>query len=118
MSPIFIALVIWWSVVDGDTIDVHARVWPGHVVEERVRLDVIDTPEMKGPPCERILAHLAYDATKRHLANAKTIELRATKRDAFGRVLGRIVIDGRDLGDQLLAAGHARKYSREKVPWC
>lgn len=118
MKEVFIAFVLWWSVVDGDTIDVKARVWPGHVIEERVRLDVIDTPEMNGPPCEKILARLAAEATRRHLAAATSIEIHIRKRDAFGRVLGRVLLDGEDLGERLLAAGHARKFTRAKVPWC
>ena len=40
------------SVIDGDTIAVRAHIWPGHVVETRVRLDGVDTPEIRRPACE------------------------------------------------------------------
>lgn len=114
----FVALVIAWSVIDGDTIDVSARIWPGLVVEERVRLNVVDTPELTGPPCERGLAILASDATRRYLQGATAIRVVALERDSFGRILGHVLIDGQDLGERLMAEGHARKYTRGKTVWC
>ncbi len=49
--------------IDGDTIDVRAEIWPDHFAEKRIRLAAVDTPEM--PPrsrCEREQA-LAVEAT-------------------------------------------------------
>ena len=40
------------EVIDGDTIAVRAHIWPGHIVETRVRLDRVDTPETRRPDCE------------------------------------------------------------------
>ena len=35
-------------VIDGDTLDVLARVWLGQTVQVRVRLDGVDAPELRG----------------------------------------------------------------------
>jgi endonuclease YncB( thermonuclease family) len=35
-------------VVDGDTIDVRAELWPQFFIETRIRLAGIDTPELHG----------------------------------------------------------------------
>jgi micrococcal nuclease len=49
------------SVIDGDTVAVRARIWPGKFVETRVRLAGVDTPERRGADCarERALAEAA-----------------------------------------------------------
>jgi endonuclease YncB( thermonuclease family) len=92
-------------VVDGDTLDV--RLDGGRV--ERVRLIGIDAPETGD--CD---AAAATDAA-RALADGRRVALvgdptQAT-RDRYGRLLAYVWLPGgRDLGFQLLAAGHARVY--------
>ncbi|MBT4718911.1 MAG: thermonuclease family protein, partial [Rhodospirillaceae bacterium] len=47
-------------VIDGDTIAVSARIWLGQAVETLVRVDGVDTPELKGKcAAERKLARRA-----------------------------------------------------------
>jgi endonuclease YncB( thermonuclease family) len=120
MTEIFIAVVLFWNVIDGDTVGFTGRAWPNHLVEERVRLTDINTPEKLGPPCERILAEAATKFTQQALSVATTIQVTARpKRDGFGRVLGKIYVDGHDLGTLLIQAGHAKPYvGTSKVIWC
>ncbi|WP_369062301.1 thermonuclease family protein [Caulobacter sp. 73W] len=101
-------------VVDGDTI----RLPDG----ERVRILNIDTPEM--PPrarCERegALALQARDRTQ-ELVLAGDLSLLASgrNRDRYGRLLRRIEINGRDLGEQLISEGLAQRWSGSKARWC
>lgn len=115
---LFIAFVISWSVVDGDTISMQAAIWPGIIVEERLRILGIDTPEMRAKqPCERELAAKAKEFTTARLKSAKAITVFVTDRDNFGRVLGSIDVDGSDLGAELIFAKHARSYGT-RTPWC
>ena len=48
-------------VVDGDTVRVRARIWPGHEVNVSVRIADIDAPELFRPKCpaEKAKARLA-----------------------------------------------------------
>lgn len=119
MTELFVAVVLTWAVVDGDTFDFKGHVWPGHMVDERVRLLRVNTPEKggKAPACERELAAKATEYTRAKLAAAKVIVVRASGRDSFGRSLAEVYLDGVSLNDALLAAGHARRYG-VKVPWC
>jgi len=107
-------------VIDGDTVAVRARIWPGHYVETRVRLLGVDTPETRGPDCEaeRALAAQATLFTERWLDGA-AIALEEVDLGSFaGRVIARIRRgDGADLAEDLLAAGLAAPYG-EAAPWC
>lgn len=120
----FVAFVFWWSVVDGDTIDVNARVWPNHAAhEERVRFVRIDAPEMHAKlACERDLAMKAKMFTAAALTNGKEIVLKVSiekpQRDSFGRILGDVIVDGISLPDAGLAAGVFRPYAARGTPWC
>lgn len=122
MIDLFIALVFWWQVIDGDTIEVKARVWPHVAIEgARVRLARIDTPELRSTKlCERELALKAKDQTYYYLVNAKKIEIRVPSiksMDSFGRILGDVYVDGQSVSDLLLASGLARPYPNT-ISWC
>ena len=108
-------------VVDGDTLVVRARVWPGHQVETLVRLKGIDAPELKaGCERERALAHQARSFLEQHAAEgpAWLSDIRFGK--YAGRVLARVTVDsGADLSMQLLAVGLARAYAGgARLSWC
>jgi endonuclease YncB( thermonuclease family) len=99
-------------VIDGDTVEVRALVWIDHQVTARVRLRGIDAPERDGRcPDEARRAAGAAEALARLLDDGPLF-LTDLGRDKFGgRVLGRLVLGtGRDAGEELLAAGHARPY--------
>ena len=87
-----------------------------------VRILNIDAPEM--PPkskCEKE-ARMAVEA-KARLAQAidgKTVELvrEGRQRDRYDRLLARVLFQGKDMGEMLISAGLARKWSGHREPWC
>ena len=109
------------KVIDGDTLDVLARVWLGQTVHVRVRLDGVDTPELRGRCAgERAQAQEARSWLVRQLAG-RTISLRQVRLGKYaGRVVARVELDdGQDLSVMLLRAGLARPYDgRERADWC
>ena len=99
--------------VDGDTIDCGAT---------RIRLVNVDTPELKGACAAEIaLARRAQGFTAAALSSARAIEIKPDPRrphDRYGRTLARIMLDGRDLGDLLVAARLARVWDGRRRGWC
>lgn len=111
-EPTLIALPF---VLDGDTIDDLAT-------GIRYRLANIDAPET---------GDLAKCATERHAGEdaklaatacvhaAKVVAVRKTWRtDRFGRRVAFVLIDGRDLGERLMASGLAAPWRGRRVQWC
>jgi endonuclease YncB( thermonuclease family) len=112
------------SVIDGDTVAVRARIWPGQFVETRVRVAGIDTPEKRGPDCEaeRTLAEEATRFTQSWLqddGSEPRFFLHEVETGSFaGRVIADIARrDGSRLSEALLEAGLAVAYG-EAAPWC
>jgi endonuclease YncB( thermonuclease family) len=108
-------------VIDGDTVELDVALWPGLVQRIHLRLDGVDTPEKRGTAlCERILAQRASDFTLRFFRLGGTVVVSGVRLGKFaGRVLGRIAVDGRDLGEALVEAGLAKPYAGGKrEPWC
>lgn len=109
-------------VVDGDTVDVRARIWLGQTVETRVRLAGIDTPESRGGcPAERALADQAAALLTRLLADGDGITLSDIDHGSFaGRVVARVESAGQDVTAALLASGLARPYTGRgpRPDWC
>lgn len=102
-------------VVDGDTI---------RVAGERIRIANIDTPEM--PPrsrcaAEAILAGRAKSNLEAMVAQAYEahfIPSLGRERDAYGRLLGRVELDGVDVGRAQLEAGLAQRWMGQHAQWC
>ncbi|MCM8557777.1 thermonuclease family protein [Sphingomicrobium sediminis] len=89
---------------------------------ERYRISGIDAPEIGAPECpaERTKGFAARDELER-LFNAgpfRFIPDARRERDQYGRYLGRVVRDGRDLGAAMIEAGHARRYQGRQASWC
>lgn len=100
-------------VVDGDTF------WMGGT---KIRIADIDTPETHPARCARE-AELGAAATRRlhALLNAGAVSLEAAGRDAdrYGRKLRLVSVDGRGVGDTLVAEGLARRYAGGyREGWC
>jgi len=91
-------------VIDGDTFDAELDIWLGLVAVERVRVLGVDTPELKG--ATKAAGLVSKQFTETWLSKG-TIEIEACRRDAFGRVLGRVNRGGDYLADALLATGLA-----------
>jgi len=108
-------------VVDGDTLTVRAHIWIGQEVETNVRLQGVDTPEIRGR-CddEREGARRAREFTEK-LTAAGTVVLTDVRPDKFGgRIDARVrTSDGVDVSDALIKAGLARVYGGERRSgWC
>ncbi|WP_447987578.1 thermonuclease family protein [Nitrospira sp. Nam74] len=86
-----------------------------------IRILGIDTPQLNGQ-CERekSLAQQARALLESTVRHAKHIEITDVLRDKYFRMLGRLVVDGEDLGAKLLAAGLAVPYSggAKIKDWC
>ena len=113
------ALVV--DVIDGDTVLVRARIWLGQEVETRVRLDGVDTPELRGK-CQaaRRLARQARAFVQARVGGRQVI-LRDIQYGKYaGRVVARIQTpDGDDLADALIAAGLGHPYDgAARASWC
>lgn len=115
------------AVVDGDTLEVRARIWLGQELTTRVRLAGIDAPETRSDcPRERALAVRARAFLNARLRPAgargpAAVRLHDIRNGKYaGRVLARVEsAAGLDLGRALLAAGLARAYDGgRRAPWC
>lgn len=102
------------SVHDGDTV----RLCDG----ERVRIADIDAPELAGSErcirrragknpswCDRDLAIQSRDALRAYLASGEVTIVRFRK-DAYGRTLGLLKVNGHDAGYWLRRQGLARRW--------
>lgn len=99
------------GVVDGDTI---------RIDRTRIRLLDIDTPEITRPRCPAELAR-GREARKRLEAlieGAGRAELVGNgARDRRGRPLARLILDGRDVGETLMADGLAVAWRPGREAW-
>jgi endonuclease YncB( thermonuclease family) len=102
-------------VIDGDTLEDLAA-------DITYRIENIDTPET-GPraqcTAERELGDRATREARALIAAAEEIQLSPTGRiDRYGRSIAFVLIDGRDLGETLIAEGLARPWRGRREPWC
>ena len=106
-------------VVDGDTVDVTVDLGFAVHHKARVRLLGIDTPESRTRNLEEKALGLAAKARLKALLKGQKVHLQCTKeKGKFGRILGSLWVDDRNLNDQLIEEGHARPYfGGKKVPW-
>lgn len=110
-------------VLDGDTVEVDVWLWPGLVQRIKLRLAGVNTPEKRGRGvslCEKVAAKRATHFTRRFVKNMGQVIVSEVRLGKFaGRVLGKVSVNGRDLGEALVAAGLARLYSGGKrTAWC
>lgn len=108
------------KVIDGDSIEVRARVWLDLDVTVQVRIRGIDAPELRGAcPREKTLARKAKDGLS-DLASGE-LKLANITHDKFGRRVDADVTNGAgvDLRAAMIAAGLARPYDGGKRgDWC
>lgn len=103
-------------IVDGDTIELYG---------ETVRIANIDTPETTKAKCpeERAKGEAASLALADLLGRGAVTLQRGDpkskrKTDRYGRTLGLVFVDGHDVGELLIAMGHARRWTGKRRPWC
>jgi endonuclease YncB( thermonuclease family) len=97
------------GIADGDTITVLDTSNQQH----RIRLNGIDAPEKKQPFGSRAKQNLSS------LAFGKDARVEWSKLDRYGRIVGKVIVDGQDVGLQQVQAGLAwwyRQYAREQSP--
>lgn len=110
------------SVYDGDTFFITDPTC-NPVLCERigVRLFGIDTPE-KRTRCaaEKSLAMDARKVLVELINNGSYIELHNTTKEKYGRVMGDLYIDGKNVADILVAKGLAVRYfgDKKQTDWC
>lgn len=88
------------AVTDGDTI----KVLDANRVEHKIRLTGVDAPE-RGQPYG--------NASRKHLANlvaGKQVVVESDKADRYGRILGKVLVDGTDANLEQVKAGYAWWY--------
>jgi len=95
------------SVTDGDTV----KILTAEKKQIRIRLAQIDTPEKAQPwgnKAKQALSQKIY---------AKQVSIDVVTTDRYGRTVGTIWFDGRDINRELVREGHAwvyRKYAKDK----
>jgi endonuclease YncB( thermonuclease family) len=97
------------GVADGDTI----TVLDADKMQHKIRLAGIDAPEKKQPFGNRSKASLS------ELAFDKTVDVETSKRDRYGRQIGKVLVNGRDVNLVQVERGIAwfyRQYQREQSP--
>lgn len=101
------------GVVDGDTVTIDGEPW---------RLLGYDTPESEHAWCEaeRRLSAKATARLSEIIAAAGQLEIETDgARDRYHRVLGRLLVDGRDVALIMIAEDWARPYAGgKKRRWC
>lgn len=108
------------SVYDGDTMRVDIDGWPDIVGKNiGVRLYGIDTPEMRD---KRFFikkkAKKARDYLRKRLAEADVIEIADVSRGKYFRVVGKVLVDGDDVGKEMIELGLAKPYyGGKKLEW-
>ena len=105
-------------IVDGDTV----RMVCQNGISQNARLLGFDTPETYKPQC-RAEAQLGAQATARLtqlVSDASDVSFGDVEAyDRYDRALVRLFVDGRDVGDILIAEGLARPYSGDRrMSWC
>lgn len=95
------------GIADGDTLTLLDSTNAQH----RIRLAGIDSPE-KGQPfgdhCKKSLSDLVY---------GRTVEVESSKLDRYGRVIGKVLLDGLDANLEQINRGcgwHYKKYQNEQ----
>ncbi len=107
---------------DGDTIRFNLPGYPPIAGKDiRVRVNGIDTPEIKGK-CkkEKYEAQQARDMVTDILKGAEKITLKNMKRGKYFRIAADVIVDGENLADVLIEAGMAIKYDggKKTYKWC
>lgn len=98
-------------VIDGDTFAMDGQ---------RIRVLGIDAPETHPPRCagEARLGNAATDKL-RALLGSGTVTMSGSGHDEYGRDLRYVQVNGKDIGQTMIAAGLARDYDgKQRQSWC
>jgi endonuclease YncB( thermonuclease family) len=104
-------------VVDGDTVTLLCD----EEGMQSTRLVGFDTPEKFSPACldEFLAAERASWALRSLIRKADRLVLLREGADRYGRALVRLELDGQDVADRMIRAGHGRRYGGgPRGSWC
>ena len=104
------------KVYDGDTITIAAKLpgTEGPIYRFSVRLNGIDTPEIRGKSeAEKELAILARDALH-ELIYGNIVELRNVANEKYGRILAEVYLGELNVNEWLISENFAVKYDGGK----
>ena len=102
-------------VIDGDTMEDMRE----DITYRVVNIDTPETGSRARCTAERSLGNRATEAARTLVSQAQRLEFRATGRiDRYGRTIAFVLIDGRDMGETLIAEGLARPWRGRREPWC
>lgn len=99
-------------VYDGDTVFVDIKDYPD-IIGKRIgiRIAGIDTPEMRDKNVTiKKLAKVIRDYVRGRLEVAKEIVLQDMKRGKYFRIVAQVIVDGVDLGQELIDLKLAKPY--------
>ena len=110
------------KVMDGDTLQISAKIWLDQTMVTSVRISGIDTPELDGKcKSESNAARVAKRRLKDFIGKDQ-IRLTQIRNDKYaGRVVANVarVADGADAAKYMLSKGLAREYGGGKRQgWC
>lgn len=113
-------------VIDGDTVNVRAKIWLNQTLDISVRLRGIDTPELSAPcASERRLAQKARERLEALLVGANDVTPVTLRHISKGKYAGRVIAyvdneSGVSVGDILLKENLAQPYrgNGAKPDWC
>ena len=112
-SPSYTYAATLDRVIDGDTIDVVLDLGFSVLLKARIRLSGIDTPETRTRNIqEKILGKAAMARLIELLGDGSDLVIvsKFYSRGKYGRILGRVFVDGVDVNQVLLDEGHAEPY--------
>ena len=108
------------SVYDGDTVRVEATMWPGLTWTGSVRVEGVDTPEIRGKCEEEKRKAVAAREFVRQRVGKRVVLMNVKKGKYAGRVVARVrLADGSDLTELLIQAKLGRPYTGgRRQGWC
>jgi micrococcal nuclease len=102
-------------VIDGDTLEDMSA----DIIYRIVNIDTPETGSRARCVAERELGDRATRTARTLVTNARSFETLPTGRiDRYGRTIAYVRVDGRDLGETLIADGLARPWRGRREPWC
>ncbi len=109
------------KVYDGDTFTVEAYPWPGLTAKASVRIDGVDTPEIRGKCDEEKQKAIEARNYVRSLILGEVVQLENVKHGKYaGRVVAEVILDGgENLAEKIISQGLGREYhGGRREGWC
>lgn len=104
-----------FNVIDGDTVDTLLDLGLDVFTNERVRLWGIDAPEVRTKDLQEKEAGLAAAKfLEEQMQNASIIEIQSIvyRRGKYGRLLGNVICDGKNINVEMLIKNLVQPYTK------